>query len=152
VRPLTPKIHGIWGGAGQPPRAGHLCTPEHLEADLALLTARQVADFLDPEARVRAIKTRRDRHIADPETIPDSRTDPSIQSFLHSMAETGNIELLAEMKQSAAAVKQAEAALYQPNVTSTRESLWRAMETVALKGIKSVAVTVEDSDKSSHFS
>ena len=48
---------------------GHLCTPEHLDADLALLTAREIRSFLDPEIVAYELQLRRRpiMHFADPE-------------------------------------------------------------------------------------
>jgi hypothetical protein len=120
--------------AAQAGHSGHLCTPEHLEADLAVLTAEYAALYDDPAWRPRTPDAR------------DPRTDPALRRFLHTLAENGSVEGEAAMKESEAALKRAEAALYQPQVTSSHESLWRAMETVALKGIKSIAISVEDSD------
>jgi hypothetical protein len=120
---------------------GHLCTPEHLDADLVVLTANAVAFYNDPDFRARSVKDRRALHIANAETVPDPRTDPMMRSMLHSAAETGLLE-------TETALKRAEAAfmdMRKPLVSSDHESLWRAIETVALKGIKSISVSVEDS-------
>ena len=108
--------------------AGHLCTPEHLETDLALLTARGIAEFLDPEFQAYELLIRRDpqMHMPNPEaTLPDPRTDPTLIQLLHAWAESGLLESEAD-----------------------RGSSWRATETAALKGITSISVTIEDSDSS----
>jgi hypothetical protein len=105
-------------------RAGHLCTPEHLETDLALLTVRAIADFLDPESRDAEVVRRRDpqMHLMNPEALPDPRTDPAHIQILHAWAETGVLE------SDTAARQEAETA---------------TTGTVALQGISSLSVTIE---------
>jgi hypothetical protein len=105
-------------------QAGHLCTPEHLEADLALLTVRAIADFLDPEIREPEILRRRDpqQHLMNPEAIPDPRTDPAHVQLRHAWAETGVLESDTAARQEATRV---------------------AAETVALQGVKALSVTIE---------
>src|SRR5437868_4136259 len=76
--------------------AGHLCTPEHLETDLALITAREISNFLDPESHARELLIRRNpqMHFPNPEaSLPDPRTDPTLVQLLHAWAEGGEIEL-----------------------------------------------------------
>lgn len=104
--------------------AGHLCTPEHLETDLALLTVRAIADFLDPEIREAEILRRRDpqMHLMNPEALPDPRTDPAHIQLLHAWAETGVLE----------------------SETAARQEAARATtETVTLQGISRLSVTIE---------
>ena len=72
--------------------AGHLCTSEHFETDLALLTAREISTFLDPENQALELLIRRDpqTHIRNPEaSLPDPRTDPTYIQLLHAWAESG---------------------------------------------------------------
>ena len=105
-------------------QAGHLCTPEHLETDLALLTVRAIADFLDPEIREAEVVRRRDpqMHLMNPEALPDPRTDPSHIQILHAWAETGVLE----------------------SDTAARQDAARATTgTVTLQGISSLSVTIE---------
>jgi hypothetical protein len=106
--------------------AGHLCTAEHLDTDLALLTARAIAKFLDPESQALELRILRDpqTHNFNPEaSLPDPRTDSTSIQLLHAWAESGLIE----------------------SEATNRESLQRAA-TVALRGIKSISVTIENSD------
>jgi hypothetical protein len=120
--------------------AGHLCTAEHLDTDLALLTAREIAKFLDPESQALELRIRRDpqTHIFNPEaSLPDPRTDSTVIQLLHAWAESGLIESEATARQASAS-----------RIGSNRESLQRATATVALRGIKSISVTIEDSDSS----
>jgi hypothetical protein len=98
---------------------GHLCTPEHLETDLVLLTAR----FLDPERQAAELRHRRDpqTHIRNPEaSLPDPRTDPTLIQLLHAWAESGLLESEAPQRGTAAPP--------------------------ALKGIKAMSVNLEDAD------
>jgi hypothetical protein len=110
--------------ASAPPR--HVCTSEHLETDLALLTAREIADFLDPEFQARELVFRREpqTHLSNPEAFDDPRLDPGIIQLLHSWAERGVLE--SETAAQQAAVNQAGSSLRQR--------------------VMSLSVTVEDSD------
>jgi hypothetical protein len=94
--------------------------------DLALLTAQEIAMFLDPENQALELRVRRDpqTHIFNPEaSLPDPRTDPTVIQLLHAWAESGVFE-------------------------SGAATLPPARETTALKGIKRVSMTVEDTDSS----
>jgi hypothetical protein len=107
--------------------AGHLCTAEHLDTDLALLTAREIAKFLDPESQALELRILRDpqTHNFNPEaSLPDPRTDSTLIQLLHAWAESGLIE----------------------SEATARQSLQRATATGALRGIKSISVTIEDWD------
>jgi len=118
--------------------AGHLCTAEHLDTDLALLTAREIAKFLDPETQALELRILRDpqTHNFNPEaSLPDPRTNSTFIQLLHAWAESGLIESEATARQASAS-----------QIGSNRESLQRATATVALRGIKSISVTIEDSD------
>jgi hypothetical protein len=95
-------------------RPEHVCTPEHLEADFAEL--------------LRSTPT----------------TGPGSIKFLRRLAESGYVESAAAVKEAAGASERANTALYEPSVRSNRQTQWLAKETVALKGIKTVSVIVED--------
>jgi hypothetical protein len=115
--------------------AGHLCTAEHLDTDLSLLTAREIAKFLDPESQALELRILRDpqTHNFNPEaSLHDPRTDFTFIQLLHAWAESGLIE--------------SEATARQASASQIRESLQRATGTVELRGIKSISVTIEDSD------
>jgi hypothetical protein len=124
------RAQGSWDlakcRASAPP--GHLCTPAHLDTDLALLTAREIAKFFDPESQALELQIRRNplAVIRNPEaSVPDPRTDPTLIQLLHAWAERGLIE-------SEGAPGQAGA----------------HRDTVALKRIKRVSLNVEDLDSS----
>jgi hypothetical protein len=108
--------------------AGHLCTPEHLETDLALLTAREISNFLDPEGHSRELLIRRNpqMHFPNPEaSLPDPRTDPTLIQLLHAWAESGVIE-----SQAAA----------------PRRAGDQIESNAVLKGIRNIFVMIEESD------
>jgi hypothetical protein len=111
--------------------AGHLCTAEHLDTDLALLTAREIAKFLDPESQALELRILRDpqTHNFNPEaSLPDPRTNSTVIQLLHAWAESGLIESEATARQASTS-----------QIGSNR---------VALRGFKSISVTIDDSDSS----
>jgi hypothetical protein len=98
-----------------------------LDTDLALLTAREIRSFLDPEIVAYELLLRRRpiMHFADPEgSIPDPRTDPTLTQLLRAWAELGQIESEAARADSVNPLRPAESA--------------------ALKRIGKMAVTVEE--------